>query len=58
MNKKQLVDWLLNDDYSSFSQDHSGVNWGWVKHLLTNGFKGYENMTVKELKSEMAGRTD
>jgi hypothetical protein len=52
MNKEQLIDKLL-DINLDLCQNDTSVNDGMIYDLLRYGFKGFDKMTVEELKAEL-----
>jgi hypothetical protein len=47
MNRKDKINKLI-DNYVNCNSD----NPGFINNILRNGYKGYENMTTKELNAE------
>jgi hypothetical protein len=56
MTKKEMICILLRDDHDTMTGN--GEAHVWLMDLLLVGFKGYANMTVKELKKEMKEMMD
>ena len=54
MTKKEMICRLLRDDHDTMTGNGEGH--AWLMDLLQVGFKGYVNMTVKELKREMTDK--
>ena len=52
--KKSLVSWLVNDDLNT-CQSEEGTEY--LVSLLRQGFKGYNHMTIEELRKEYLNRT-
>ena len=52
MNRTELIQKLLNENLS-LCQNNTEVNDGVIFDLLMYGFKGFENMTDKELNTEL-----
>jgi hypothetical protein len=57
MNKEQLITKLL-DINLDLCQNDTSVNDGVIYDLLRYGFKGFDNMTVEELKAELDNLID
>jgi hypothetical protein len=53
IEKSKLIDRLIADDENNLN-DEAGVEW--ILLILREGFKGYSNMTVAELKDEATER--
>ena len=56
MNRTKLIQKLLNENLS-LCQNNTEVNDGVIFDLLMYGFKGFENMTDKELNTELENLT-
>lgn len=52
MNRTKLIQKLLNENLS-LCQNNTEVNDGVIFDLLMYGFKGFENMTIEELNTEL-----
>ena len=57
MTKDQMIKKLINDNLS-LCQNSTEVNDGVIFDLLMFWFKGYENMTLKELRAELQNLGD
>lgn len=57
MTKDQMIKKLINENLS-LCQNNTEVNDGVIFDLLMFGFKGYENMTLKELRTELQNLGD
>ena len=57
MTKDKMIKKLINDNLS-LCQNSTEVNDGVIFDLLMFGFKGYENMTLKELRAELQNLGD
>lgn len=57
MTKDEMIKKLINDNLS-LCQNSTEVNDGVIFDLLMFGFKGYENMTLKELRAELQNLGD
>ena len=52
--KEKAIKLLLNEDFNYTRDNISGMEW--IEQILINGFKGYINMTLKDLKDEIKAR--
>jgi len=52
MNRDKMIQRLVNENLS-LCQNNTEVNDGVIFDLLMYGFKGYENMSIKELEDEL-----
>ena len=53
-NKEKAIKILLKNDFEYISDNSAGEEW--IETILINGFKGYNNMTLKELEREIKER--
>lgn len=54
MEKEEIIKKLLEDDFDYIRNNNSGDEY--LEQLLINGFMGYNNQTIEELKSELKAR--
>lgn len=52
MNRKEMIDELLEDDMNGVSSMSMGENDDLIRDMLLNGRKGYNNYTDEELNEE------
>ena len=52
MNREQIIKELIELNFS-MCQNSMEVNDGVIYDLLTDGFKGYNNMSMEELQKEL-----
>ena len=53
MNREQMIEWLVADDFEIVKQDGA---WGYFANTMENGFKGYRRYTDEELRQSILGR--
>lgn len=52
--KDRAIKKLLKDDLNYLRDNSAGEEW--IELILVNGFKGYLNQSLKELKAEIKAR--
>jgi|TARA_R110000868_G_scaffold321614_1_gene582628 hypothetical protein len=52
MNRKEMIDELLEDDMNGVSSMSMGENDDLIRDMLLNGRRGYNNYTDEELNEE------
>jgi len=52
--REEMIDWLVDNDLHDWSNSASKDEY--FAHILTFGFKGYDNMTDEEIQSEYKER--
>jgi hypothetical protein len=52
MNRKEMIDELLEDDMNGVSSMSMGENDDLIRDMLLNGKRGYNNYTDEELNEE------
>ena len=53
MTKTELIKALISDDLSNIA---SGDMYWWIETILNDGFLGYRNMTISQLRQEYKER--
>lgn len=55
MKKQEIINALIEDDIKNIENFNTGFYW-WIEQILANGFIGYNNQSIEQLKQEYEER--